>query len=375
LLIYKARNKYEVNFYIIKSRRVKMDISTFEEKAVASALFTAPVVGQDLKKFLDWETARIKGLALQALEEKIEHVYWVGAGNSRVNLMSGKELLDRFSLLPSDCYYSYEFIWRNPQRLNSKALVFLASYSGNTEDTVAAMRFAREKGAKTVAYVNQVDCLMGREADLAIPYQSKALFSLPLAAAFLFALEYARLNGNTECEAILEELTRVPDLLTRQYLAEKEPALELARSFQGQEMIYTLADGPLFGLGYKFGLTVFMENMRVNGSFMEAAEFRHGPAEMLDRHKPAFVILKGKDESRPLVERVISLLQARSLPMIVFDAEKYNPLNTLFDPFLLKIPLQWFAVYSAYLRGIYDLDERVLMGRGLMGQGKGVTWP
>lgn len=352
-----------------------MNIAEFEKKAIESTLFTAPVQGVDLKKFLDKQTVAIKALAAKAIEDKIEHVYWVGAGNSRVNLLTGKELCDRFTNLPSDCYYSYEFIWRNPQRLNRKSLVFLASFSGGTEDTVSALRFAKQKGAYTVAFLNKADSLMGREADTAIAYESKALFSLPLAAAFIFTLEYARLNGNDGTEKIMADLHKLPDLLTSQYASEKDAGLALAEKFKNQELIYTLADGPLFGLGYKFGLTVFMENMRVNGSFMEAAEFRHGPAEMLDRHQPAFVVLKGNDDSRPMIERIIELLKAKEVPLIEFDAARFNPMHPLLDPFLVKIPLQWFAVYSAYLRGIYDLDERVLMGKGLMGKGSGITWP
>jgi hypothetical protein len=60
-----------------------------------------------------------------------------------------------------------------------------------------------------------------------------------------------------------------------------------------------MGSGPLYGMAYKFGLTVFMENMRVHGSFMDATEFRHGPVEMLEREKPAVVVLLGTDESRP----------------------------------------------------------------------------
>ncbi len=352
-----------------------MDILEFEKKAVESNLFTSPILGADLRRFLEKETDTMKQLAAEVFNKKYEHVYWVGAGNSRVCLLSGKELMDRFTTMPSDCYCSYEFIWRNPQRLGKKSFVFLASFSGNTEDTVAAMRFAKQKGATTVAFVNQPNCLMGKEADVTIAYHSKALFSLPLAAAYIFVIEYARLIGESKASIILDDLIKVPEILTKQYQSERESALELAKSFKDQEMIYTLADGPLFGLGYKFGLTVFMENMRVNGSFMQAAEFRHGPAEMLDRHKPAFVVLKGNDESRPMLDRINALLQSRSVPLIVYDAQKYNLLHPLLDPFMLKIPLQLFAVYSAFLRGIYDLDERVLMGKGIMGQVSGVTWP
>lgn len=351
-----------------------MNIEEFEKNAVASLLFTAPVIGQDMQRFLKEKAQKIKDLARQAVEEKIDHVYWVGSGNSRVNLLSGKELMDRFTNIPSDCFTSYEFIWRNPKSLGEKSWVFLASYSGATEDTVKALRFANKKNAKSIVFVNKTDSLMGQEANVAIDFQSKALYILPLAGVYLFVLEMARLLGDPQAKQLIEDLYNLADFLKQQYGDEKENAKILADQFKNHEMIYTLGCNTLFGLAYKFGLTVFMENMRVNGSFIETSEFRHGPAEMLDRHQPAFVVLLADDESREIGERVISLLKSRSVPMIVFDAKKY-PFNAIFAPFALMIPLQWFAVYSAFHRGIYDLDKRVLMGHGIMSQGSGVTWP
>lgn len=352
-----------------------MELAKFEENAIKSNLFTSPVLAEDMKRFLDTKTKVLKDLAVKAKEEKVEHIYWVGAGNSRVNLLSGKQLLDRFTDIPSDCYYSYEFIWTNPERLDKNSWVFLASYSGATEDTVEALRFAKSKGAKTIVFVNKKDSLMGKEADVVIDYESKALYILPLAGAYIFVLQLAFLLGKKEATPILDDLYKMPRIFKEQYEKEKGTALKLAKEFKDQTMFYTLGSGPLTGLAYKFGLTVFMENMRVNGSYIEATEFRHGPAEMLDRQKPAFVLLIGKDDSRELVERVIQIVKKSESPHIIYDTEKYEKVDAWLSPFMLMIPLQWFAVYSAYYRGIYDLDERVLMGHGIMGKGKGVTWP
>ncbi|HEN21004.1 MAG TPA: SIS domain-containing protein [Desulfobacteraceae bacterium] len=351
-----------------------MDIKEFERKAVESALFSAPVMGTDLDTFLKDKGNLIKSLAKSAIEEKVEHIYWVGAGNSRVNLLPGKELTDRFTNIPSDCYTSYEFIWRTPERLGNKSWVFLASYSGATEDTVEALRFANEKDAKTIVFVNKADSLMGKEADVALDFNSKALYILPMAGVFLFVMEIARLLGDSDAANLIRDVYKLPDFLAKQYAKEKDHCRQLADSFKEQELIYTLGCNTLAGIAYKFGLTVFMENMRVNGSYIETSEFRHGPAEMLDHHKPAFVLLMADDESREICERVKGLLEREEVPLIVFDAKDY-PFHSLFASFVLMIPLQWFAVYSTYHRGIYDLDERALMGHGIMSQGKGVTWP
>jgi len=352
-----------------------MDLNQLVSNARQSTLFTAPVLRPDLERFLKDKGEDIRKLARQAIDQDVQHIYWVGCGNSWVNLFSGKYLLDRFTDMPSDCLISYEFVWRNPTRLNGQAWVFLASFSGATEDTVVALRHAKACGAHTIAIVNKDDSLMGVEADEVIPYNSKALYILPLAVAYLFALEVARLKGNNSVEPIIESLFALPPLLSRLYIEEETKAKKLAEEFINENIFYTFGSGPLYGLAYKFGLTVFMENMRVHGSFMDATEFRHGPVEMLDREKPAIVILLGTDESRPLVERVRDLVQTSGAHTLTYDLAGYPEVHPLLAPFVLMIPLQWFAVYSALLRGITDLDERVFMGQGVLGKGKGVTWP
>jgi glucosamine--fructose-6-phosphate aminotransferase (isomerizing)/fructoselysine 6-phosphate deglycase len=74
-------------------------------------------------------------------------------------------------------------------------------------------------------------------------------------------------------------------------------------------------------------------------------------------------------------ERVIKTAQDNGASVILFDAAEYGLKDPLLSPFVLMVPLQWFAVYSAFLRGITDLDQRVLMGRGKMAKGDQVTWP
>jgi fructoselysine 6-phosphate deglycase len=345
------------------------------QKAKQSLLFTAPVLASDLARFLKDSNDALCHLAKRAIDQSVKHIYWVGSGNSWVNLYSGKYILDHFSDIPSDCYPSYEFIWRDPKRLDEDSWVFLASFSGATEDTVAAMRFAKSRGAKTIVFVNKQDCLMGREANETIAYNSKALYILPLAAVYLFSLEIARHKGSQEANQIIDGLFSLPALLSKQYVEEEKPAKALAQRYADEKLFYVLASGPLYGLGYKFGLTVFMENMRVNGSFMDASEFRHGPAEMLDRNNPVLVILKGTDDSRSVVERVEEIAKQQDARLIVYDLANYGDVHSLLAPFALMIPLQWFAVYSSLLRGITDLDERALMGHGILGRGKGITWP
>jgi len=354
------------------------DLTALVDAARASELFTAPRLEADLPRFLEEHGDRIRQLARRTAAGEFDHVYFVGSGGSWSNMFTGKYLLDRFTRVTSDVLTSYELVWRNPPRLGSRALVFLASYSGATEDTLAALRHANGVGAHTVAIARRRPSPMATEAAEILDYDSPALYILPLAAVTLFALELARqVEGpkRDEAEAALDQLTELPAMLGRAYLDGELAALEQARMFLSSTSLTVLAAGPLYGLGYKFALTVFMENIRVNGSIIEAAELRHGPVEALERQRLDIVALLGTDESRDMTLRAIRVAQANGARVLVLDAADYPGLHPLLAPFVLLVPLQWFTVYSALLRGITDLDERVFMGRRVLATGPDATWP
>jgi fructoselysine-6-P-deglycase FrlB-like protein len=351
-----------------------MQLEGLVEKAKQSALFTAPRLEEDLARFLKDQGAAVAGLARSAREREVRHVYWVGSGNSWTNLYSGKQLLDRFSDLPSDCMPSYDLIWRQPRRLDEHSLAIFSSYSGATEDTLNAFRYANQRGAWTVAIVDKEDSPMGREAREVLPFHSTGLYALPLAAACLFSLEYAKLGG-ADVQRTIDAVYALPPVLGKAYREDEARAKQLAEEYKDEDLFYVLASGPLYGLGYKYGLTVFMENMRVHGSFIETSEFRHGPVEMLEKKRPAMVFLMGTDESRSMSHRVLDVATSARAKTIVYDFADYGGLDPLVAPFVLHVPLQWFAVYSALLRGVTDLDERVMMGKGKLATGQGVTWP
>ena len=344
------------------------------EEAKQSELFTAPRLQADLRVFLDERAAEIKALAQQALTNGVEHIYFVGSGGSWSNMYSGAYLMDKFTTIPTDALMSYDLIWRDPQRLNENSWVFVASYSGNTEDTVAALRHAKSKGAKTIALISRRESTINSEADLVIDYDSTALYIMPLAAVYIFALELARLQDNSAGDATLAAMDKLPDVLGEAFRKEESRAKELAVQFQDSELLYILGSGALYGLAYKFGPTVFMENIRIHASFIETAEFRHGPVEMLDRMPADMVFLMTNDETRSMSERVLKQAQSREgTRTIVYDAADYD-IPPLLAPFVLLVPLQWFVVYAAMLAGITDLDERAYMGHGILAEG-GSTWP
>ncbi|MCX6371119.1 MAG: SIS domain-containing protein [Solirubrobacterales bacterium] len=350
------------------------NLDALVEEAKKSELFTTPQLADDMRRFLDQHRPAALALAAEARERGIKTVFFTGSGGSWSAMYSGKYFADRFTTLTTDAQLSYELIWRNPQRLGPDSLVFAASYSGETEDTVAALRFAKEAGAWTVGLVNKPDSTIATEADTAIAYESSALYAMPMAAVSLFALEWGRLDGNEEAEEVLAAFDALPDIIAKAFENCREPSLEIARALLPAQELYCVAAGPLYGLAYKFALTVFMENIRTHGSVIESAEFRHGPAEMLERQRPTMVFLLGTDESREMTQRSIDVAEANGAQVVVYDVADYPGLHPLLAPFVMKVPLQWMVVHSALLRGILDLDDRVFMGRNVLSKG-GARWP
>jgi fructoselysine-6-P-deglycase FrlB-like protein len=195
-----------------------------------------------------------------------------------------------------------------------------------------------------------------------------------MAAVSVFTAEWAQLDGHPQAPELAAALESLPAAVGATFRAEQERGRALAEEFADSSLLYCVGSGPVYGLAYKFALTVFMENLRTHGSIVEAAEFRHGPAEMLERQRPDLVFLVGTDESRAQTLATLAFAREHGARTAVFDASSLPAVHPLLTPFVLKVALQWFIVYGALLRGIDDLDARVYMGHGVLA-GKDAAWP
>jgi fructoselysine 6-phosphate deglycase len=349
------------------------ELETFVERAKASEYFSGARLADDLEGFLRDHAESCVGLGRELRDA--DHVYFVGSGGSLATLQTAKYLLDGVVGPPTEAVHGYDLIWRSPSRLRSGAVAFFASYSGETEDTVAALRFARERGARTIGIVRGGDSAIAREADHVIEYGSTAIFEAPIAALVLVGAGLAE-GSPTEgsASALADALSDVPAAVRTTDREEEARAEERARAFLPSRHLYVLGAGPLAPLAYKVALTVVMENIRIGATWCDAAEFRHGPAEALERSTVDALVLLGTDESRAMSERTLAFLREHGARTQVIDATAYPPVHPLLTPLVLNSVTQWFTVWSAILRGITDLDERVFMGRQVLAT-EGHSWP
>ena len=202
----------------------------YVERARASEYFSGAHLGEDLARFLDerGDSCRELGRELRGAEQ----FYFVGCGGSLATLQTSKYLLDGGLEVPSEAVHGYDLIWRKPTRLKQGAVAFFASYSGETEDTVAALRFARERGARTVGIVRGGDSTIAREADEVIEYGSAAIFEAPIAAMVLVGAGASEGRRGGEAMAMLADRLRdVPAAVAGAVESEEGRAEARAREF------------------------------------------------------------------------------------------------------------------------------------------------
>jgi glucosamine--fructose-6-phosphate aminotransferase (isomerizing) len=315
--------------------------------------------------------------------QSFREVKIVACGTSWHAGLAGKFMIERLAGLPVEVDYGSEFRYRDPI-LDSKTLVIVISQSGETADTLAGQREARQKGAKTLAICNVVGAMVTREANGTIythagpeiGVASTKAFTAQLTALFLVALHLAQVRNKISPEksrALLQELTRVPHKL-EMILQRDEEYEELARKlFRHTDFLY-LGRGIHYPIALE-GALKLKEISYIHAEGYPAGEMKHGPNALIDENLPV-VVLATREESDSAsltrYEKTVSNIQeVRARDGIVIslvnagDELARRASNHVIEipdapellaPILEIVPLQLLAYHIAVRRGC-DVDQ------------------
>jgi glucosamine--fructose-6-phosphate aminotransferase (isomerizing) len=313
----------------------------------------------------------------------IDRIHIVACGTSWHAGLVGKYLLEELARIPVEVDYGSEFRYRDPI-LDSRSLVVAISQSGETADTLAAVREAKAKGARVLAVCNVVGSMLSRESDGTlytrggpeIGVASTKAFTTQLVVLFLLALHMAQVRKKVTPEqtaSLLADLTRVPhcieQLLARDALYEKIASV----LFRRYNFLY-LGRGIHFPIALE-GALKLKEISYIHAEGYPAGEMKHGPNALIDGDLPV-VALAAKDADNPKsllrYEKMLSNIQevrARDGIVIIVATEGDTcapqlsdhviyvpPLSDYLIPILLAVPLQLLAYHIAILRGC-DVDQ------------------
>lgn len=256
------------------------------------------------------------------------------------------------------------------------------SQSGETMDTLMAVRHAREQGAKVIAICNTYGSTIPRESDGVlythagpeIAVASTKAFLAQIVACYLLGLYLAQLRGNKyqdEIKVILDELEQMPGKIERLLDENKQQVLDLAQSMRDTSSVLFLGRHVGFPVAME-GALKLKELAYIHAEGFAAGELKHGPIALIDEGQPVFIVVPSRASRYSLHDKVVSNIQevrARGAKTIVI-AEKgdtaveqfasdviYVPATpTLLAPLLTTIPLQIFAMELASAKGL-DVDQ------------------
>jgi fructoselysine 6-phosphate deglycase len=260
----------------------------------------------------------------RSLANKIDRIHLVGCGGPNRAMLPVEYWVEHFSpSLEVRRYFPAEFMTLTPRRLDARTLVILGSKSGTTRETVEAATFARARPCRVVAITEKVDSALGQavEAPLLMGADAGGGGMLMLLLALTGALLAERDKWDL-FTPLMSSLRALPQVLAEVSLGTDRRSTEDARLLKDDRILYHVAAGPMFATAYVWGVCVLMEMQWMHSVPLEAAEFFHGPFEIVDQTTP-IVLMKGEDPSRPLIERVERFCKKYTERLFIYDSADY----------------------------------------------------
>lgn len=335
------------------------------------------VIGQTLNVYYNPTTARIVMPELPFALAGITHISIVACGTSYYAGLTARYWLESLARIPVDIDVASEFRYREPV-LAQNGLTLVISQSGETADTLAALRYAKSQGQHTLAIVNVPESTMSHEAEATlythagpeIGVASTKAFTTQLTVLACFALALADARGTLpapEMARLTHALAEVPARIG-EVLHHAEAIEKLAATIQHATDMLFIGRGTSYAIAYEAALKM-KEISYIHAEAYAAGEMKHGPIALIDEHVPVVAIVP-KDH---LFEKTASNIQeaaARGGRIIAFsDAAGIAALDSIVSaaitlptvhpwvtPILYAVPAQLLAYYTAVLKGT-DVDQ------------------
>ncbi len=309
--------------------------------------------------------------------KKINKITMIACGTSHHASLVGKFMVEEMARVPVEVDIASEFRYRDPL-VDKNTLLICISQSGETADTLAALREAKSKGAKTLGICNVLGSSITREADWVlythagpeIGVASTKAFTTQLVALYLFSLHLARvLNKISAKDAVkqIEDLTRLPQQVEKILEEEEEGILKLAKTYSDCADFLYLGRGIHYPIALE-GALKLKEISYIHAEGYPAGEMKHGPIALIDEKMPVVSLLprdKVFEKSLANMEEVkarngivIALITGKEADFTdkIDHVIKIPDSNHFLTPILMTIPLQLLAYHIAVFRGT-DVDQ------------------
>lgn len=305
-----------------------------------------------------------------------KNIFVVACGTAMHAGVVGKYIIEKLARVPVIVDIASEFRYRDPI-VGEGDLVIIISQSGETADSLAAMRLAKNNGAKTLAIVNAKGSSIAREADMLIythagpeiAVASTKAYMVQIAVMYLFAFELALAKGmisESECRRLVAELQKTPDIIAAM-LEDIADSQHAASELINADSLLYIGRGLDYALSMEGSLKL-KEISYIHSESYAAGELKHGTISLISENMPVIAVVTQPDLAQKTVSN-IKEVKARGAYVILVCAEDINIDEEAYDiridvpaaesilmPMPAVVPLQLIAYYTSVLRG-NDVDK------------------
>jgi glucosamine--fructose-6-phosphate aminotransferase (isomerizing) len=359
---------------VVKSKQYEISWDASAAERGGFPHFMLKEIYEQPKAIADTLIGRLDGLNVKIKFKKFEKIVIIACGTAYNAGLVGKYAIEKWGQIPVDVELASEYRYREPS-LDKKTLVIPISQSGETMDTLMALRYAKSKGATIFSVCNTNGSTIGRESDAVlythagpeIAVASTKAFATQLIAMYLIGLEIGKQLDHLskkESKVIIEQLSALPAKV-EQVLETVEPLRELTRKFKDSQSVLFLGRHVGYPTALE-GALKLKELAYMHAEGFAGGELKHGPIALIDKGTPVVAIMPA--EHSVLAEKMASNIQevkARGAVVIAiseFDFIGADHLiripqtDQLLQPVLSVVPLQVIAYEMAVARG-NDVDQ------------------
>lgn len=361
---------------------VKWDVEAAEKGGYEHFMFKE--IMEQPKAIKDTVTPRIKDGCVVLDDIKItkeqlnglNRIYILACGSAYHVGVAGKYIIEKMTHIPVEVDVASEFRYRTPC-IDDNSLAIIISQSGETADSLAALREAKRKGARVLSIVNVVGSSIAKESDDVlytwagpeIAVATTKAYSTQLTLIYLFAIYAASLletDSKEHISAMIEDIQKIPDIISG-LLKNKDNIQYLASRHYNSKEVFFLGRNLDYALGLEGSLKL-KEISYIHSEAYAAGEIKHGTISLIEKGSLVVALVTQKD----LYEKMISNIKevkARGAVVIAVTAEDNNLLEQVADsvikvpsidsmlmPSLAVIPLQLFSYYVSSMKGC-DIDK------------------
>lgn len=268
----------------------------------------------------------IEQVVEKVYQKGFKNIFLIGSGGAVATFYPFEFMINSTSTIPAYAEIAAEFVLQNHKQFTEESLVILSSLSGTTAETVAAAKYCKDKGATTIGLTGEYNKPLADTVDFPIVNFAENDFASDSNQLILYLLTFKLMNKNGDFpnfEAFADQLADLPEKLIKAKEQFEAKAEEFAVAFKDEPYHMVVGSGSTWGRAYSYAMCVLEEMQWIKTKSIHAAEFFHGTLELVEEDT-SVILLKGEDETRPLMERVEQFAEKYTKKLTVVDTKDYE---------------------------------------------------